>query len=79
MVEIRPAIRAATEADRSTIRKMVFAEHLDPTSLNWRHFLVAEMMDRLLASDRSGHIAAAWNWAAWSCWNRTASRESLLN
>ena len=42
MVNIRPAIRAATEADRATIRKMVFAERLDPTSLNWRHFLVAE-------------------------------------
>ena len=38
MVEIRPA----TIEDREVIRKMVFKERLDPTSLNWRHFLVAE-------------------------------------
>lgn len=37
MVYLRPA----TEADQDVIRAMVFAERLDPTSLNWRNFIVA--------------------------------------
>jgi amino-acid N-acetyltransferase len=37
-VEIRPA----TADDRALIRQMVLGARLDPTSLNWRHFLVAE-------------------------------------
>jgi N-acetylglutamate synthase-like GNAT family acetyltransferase len=37
MVYLRPA----TEADQDAIRAMVFAERLDPTSLNWRNFIVA--------------------------------------
>ena len=44
MVEIRPA----TLADRSIIRAMVFAEHLDPTSLNWRNFLIAEQEGEII-------------------------------
>lgn len=35
-------LRAAVAADRGTIRKLVATENLDPTSLNWRHFWVAE-------------------------------------
>jgi N-acetylglutamate synthase-like GNAT family acetyltransferase len=35
-------IRPATEADETTIRRMVKAEHLDPTSLKWQNFLMAE-------------------------------------
>jgi len=34
-------LRPATEADQGVIRAMVFAERLDPTSLNWRNFIVA--------------------------------------
>jgi amino-acid N-acetyltransferase len=35
-------IRPATEQDDTTIKQMVSREHLDPTSVKWRHFLVAE-------------------------------------
>ena len=35
-------IRPATQQDEATIRRMVRAEGLDPTSLNRQHFLVAE-------------------------------------
>jgi amino-acid N-acetyltransferase len=35
-------IRPATEADDAIIKRMVRAERLDPTSLKWEHFLVAE-------------------------------------
>lgn len=38
IVTIRPAIAA----ESTLIKSMVRAENLDPTSLNWRHFLVAE-------------------------------------
>lgn len=38
MAELRPA----TAADAGTIRKLILNEHLDPTSLDWRHFTVAE-------------------------------------
>ncbi len=37
MVSLRPA----TEADQSAIWRMVFAARLDPTSLDWRNFIVA--------------------------------------
>jgi len=37
MVYLRPA----TEADQDIIRAMIFAERLDPTSLNWQNFIVA--------------------------------------
>ena len=35
-------IRAATAQDEATIKAMIRQEHLDPTSLHWEHFLVAE-------------------------------------
>ena len=35
-------IRRATEGDEPTIRALVWAEHLDPTTLKWPNFLVAE-------------------------------------
>jgi amino-acid N-acetyltransferase len=35
-------IRSATQQDDTIIRQMVSKEHLDPTSLKWQHFLVAE-------------------------------------
>lgn len=38
MVNIRPAV----EEDAPIIKQMVRAEQLDPTSLDWRHFLVAQ-------------------------------------
>jgi amino-acid N-acetyltransferase len=37
-----PHIRPASETDADAIRQMVLAEHLDPTSLKWQNFLVAE-------------------------------------
>jgi amino-acid N-acetyltransferase len=36
-------IRPAAEADEATIKRMVRAEGLDPTSLKWQHFLVVEV------------------------------------
>jgi amino-acid N-acetyltransferase len=44
MINIRPA----TAQDSTTIKKMVRDEQLDPTSLNWRHFLVAEKSGRIV-------------------------------
>ena len=44
MVKIRPA----GEEDRRVIRKMVFAENLDPTSLKWQNFLVAELVGSIV-------------------------------
>jgi N-acetylglutamate synthase-like GNAT family acetyltransferase len=35
-------IRPATAADQPTIKQMVTDERLDPTALDWSHFLVAE-------------------------------------
>lgn len=35
-------IRPATEQDDAIIKQMVSREHLDPTSVKWQHFLVAE-------------------------------------
>lgn len=35
-------LRDATAADAPTIRKMVIDERLDPTSLDWRNFMLAE-------------------------------------
>ena len=35
-------IRPATEADQTTIKQLVKDERLDPTALDWSHFLVAE-------------------------------------
>ncbi|MFN8498569.1 MAG: GNAT family N-acetyltransferase [Anaerolineae bacterium] len=36
------SIRRATAADEPTIRALVRAEHLDPTTLKWPNFLVAQ-------------------------------------
>src|SRR5215204_6035633 len=44
MVDIRPA----AETDAPTIRKMVKDEQLDPTSLDWRHFLIAEQDGQII-------------------------------
>jgi amino-acid N-acetyltransferase len=35
-------IRPATEQDDAAIKQIVRQEYLDPTSLNWQHFLIAE-------------------------------------
>ncbi|NWF69280.1 MAG: GNAT family N-acetyltransferase [Chloroflexi bacterium] len=35
-------IRPATQNDAAVIKKMVWDAGLDPTSLDWRHFLLAE-------------------------------------
>lgn len=36
-------IRDATAADESTIKSMIREANLDPTSLKWQNFLIAEM------------------------------------
>lgn len=36
------SIRTAREGDTTTIKRMIRAARLDPTSLNWPHFLIAE-------------------------------------
>ncbi len=41
-------IRPAAQADARTIRQMIRAEALDPTSLDWRNFLIAEQDDRII-------------------------------
>lgn len=41
-------IRPATEADSPTIKQMVRKERLDPTTLNWQNFLVAEQDAQLI-------------------------------
>lgn len=35
-------IRPATQVDSTTIKRMIRAERLDPSSLDWQNFLVAE-------------------------------------
>jgi amino-acid N-acetyltransferase len=46
MAELRPA----TAADAGTIRKLILNEHLDPTSLDWRHFTVAEDAGQIIGT-----------------------------
>ncbi len=41
-------IRAATEQDDATIKKMVRDEQLDPTSIKWRNFLAAEVDGKIV-------------------------------
>lgn len=41
-------LRAAVERDKGTIRKMIVDERLDPTSLDWSHFMVAEEDGRIV-------------------------------
>ena len=36
-------IREAVEPDKATLRALIRQENLDPTSLNWRRFLVVEI------------------------------------
>ncbi|MEL6406780.1 MAG: GNAT family N-acetyltransferase [Chloroflexota bacterium] len=42
MPELAITIREARAEDSEIIKQMVWAERLDPTSLKWQHFLVAE-------------------------------------
>jgi amino-acid N-acetyltransferase len=42
-------IRAATAADDATIKQMVRQARLDPTSLKWQHFMVAEHEGEIIA------------------------------
>jgi N-acetylglutamate synthase-like GNAT family acetyltransferase len=41
-------IRVATEQDNTIIRKMVRNAQLDPTSLKWQHFLIAEVDGKIV-------------------------------
>ncbi len=41
-------IRRATSEDQQLIRTWIFQERLDPTSLSWRQFLVAEVKDQVV-------------------------------
>ncbi len=41
-------IRPATAADASHIKRLIHAAHLDPTSLKWENFLVAEIEGKLV-------------------------------
>lgn len=41
-------IRSATAADQATIKQMVRDEHLDPSALDWSHFLVAEVDGKIV-------------------------------
>ena len=45
-------LRPAVAADQPLIRQMVRAEDLDPTSLHWSHFLVAELDGEVVAASR---------------------------
>ena len=51
MVKIRPA----TAKDHSTIREMVWHARLDPTSLSWRNFLVAEQDGKIVGIGQVKH------------------------
>lgn len=42
-------IRPAQESDRDTLRRMVMRERLDPTSIKWERFLVAEYENTIIA------------------------------
>lgn len=42
-------IREATADDAATIRQIIYEERLDPTSLKWQHFLVAEHADTIVS------------------------------
>ncbi len=41
-------VRAATAADQSFIKQMVRNERLDPSALDWSHFLVAETVGEVV-------------------------------
>lgn len=42
-------IRPALAQDENTIKQMVYKEQLDPTSLKWQNFLVAEVEGRIVS------------------------------
>jgi N-acetylglutamate synthase-like GNAT family acetyltransferase len=39
---VPPTIRSATEADQATIRRLIKEANINPMSLNWPNFVVAE-------------------------------------
>jgi N-acetylglutamate synthase-like GNAT family acetyltransferase len=39
------SIRPAAAADAETIKRMVRSEHLDPNAIDWRYFLVLEVIE----------------------------------
>jgi len=41
-------LRDATAADDATIKRLIRQAHLDPTSLKWEHFMVAEHDGRIV-------------------------------
>jgi N-acetylglutamate synthase-like GNAT family acetyltransferase len=41
-------IRQAVEADSETIKQMVSNEHLDPSTLKWQNFLIAEQAGEIV-------------------------------
>jgi len=41
-------LRSASETDQETIKQMVREEQLDPTSLHWSHFVVAEQEGQII-------------------------------
>lgn len=43
------SIREATADDAATIKQMIREENLDPTSLKWQHFLVAEHNETIVS------------------------------
>lgn len=49
------SIRPATEQDNGTIKGMIRSARLDPTSLQWQHFLIAEMDDKIVGIGQIKH------------------------
>jgi amino-acid N-acetyltransferase len=52
-------IRPALESEAGVIKQMIRAEHLDPTSLNWRHFLVAELDGKVVGIGQIKEVGGA--------------------
>jgi N-acetylglutamate synthase-like GNAT family acetyltransferase len=48
MAELNFTIRAATAADESTIRSMINRAQLDPSSVHWENFLIAETTSEII-------------------------------
>lgn len=48
MSELDISIRPARENDSAIIKQMVKQERLDPTSLKWKNFLIAEVEDEIV-------------------------------
>lgn len=49
-------LRRAAAADAPTIRAMIRREHLDPTSIHWRNFLVAEADGQIVGIGQVKHL-----------------------